>query len=464
MFPKEIYIKRRRELSKIVSGGLLIFPGNNDIPFNYPANTYLFRQDSSFLYFFGINQPNLFGIIDTDAGEDYLFGNDIDIDDIIWMGEQPSIKDYGEKVGIKNTMPFKSAAETIKKAAQAGRKIHFLNPYRSDIKILLGEILGIPTSQLSEKFSLELAKAIIKLRSIKDKYEIEEIDKTVDVAYEMHTTAMKMAHPKTIEREIAGKIEGIALSHGGPVSFPVILSQNGQILHNHHHDNVLQKGRLMVTDAGAESPMNYCSDITRTVPVGGTFTQKQQEIYETVLKANIEVIQKIKPGVYYKELHLHAAKVIATGLTEIGLMKGNVDEAVAAGAHALFFPHGLGHMMGLDVHDLEGLGENNIGYDASVQRSDQFGLAFLRLAKKLETGNVITDEPGIYFIPALIDIWRKENKFNQFINYELVEKYKDFGGIRIEDDILVTENAYKVLGKHIPKTVSEIQEIMKMSV
>jgi Xaa-Pro aminopeptidase len=297
------------------------------------------------------------------------------------------------------------------------------------------------------------------MRSIKEDIEIAELEKAIDVAYLMHTTGMKMAKPGIIEQEIAGAIEGIALSHYGPVSFPVILSIDGQTLHNHYHGNTLREGRMLVIDAGCESALHYASDITRTVPVGGRFNQRQKEIYEIVLKTNTETIKAIKPGTYYREVHLLAAKTIASGLKDLGLMKGNIDEAVVQGAHALFFPHGLGHMLGLDVHDMEGLGENFVGYDNTVSRSDQFGFAFLRMARKLEPGFVITDEPGIYFIPALIDQWRSEGKFTEFINYDKVETYKDFGGIRIEDDVLVTKDGYRVLGKPIPKTVAEVEGI-----
>ncbi|MFZ4740988.1 MAG: M24B family metallopeptidase, partial [Bacteroidales bacterium] len=307
---------------------------------------------------------------------------------------------------------------------------------------------------------IELTKAIIKQRSIKSLEEVVEIEKAIATAYDMHTTAMKMAKPGIYEREIAGKMEGIALSAGGPVSFPVILSINGQTLHNHYHGNKLEEGRMMVADAGCETEMNYCSDITRTVPVGGKFNQRQKEVYEIVLKANMKAIEAIKPGIPYREIHLLSAKVIADGLKEIGLMKGNMDEAVSKGAHAMFFPHGLGHMLGLDVHDMEGMGENYVGYDDEIKRSTQFGTAFVRLGKRLQQGYVLTVEPGIYFIPALIDQWKAENKFPEFINYDKAETYKDFGGIRIEDDILVTNDAYQVLGKPIPKTVAEIEDIM----
>ncbi len=461
MFSKEIYIERRNKLKKQLSKGIVLFPGNSDVPFNYPANTYSFRQDSSFLYFFGIKTPDVIGIIDIDSGEDLMFGNDVDIDDIIWMGEMPTMKEYAEKNGVNKIYKFSEVDGFISKALSQGRKIYFLPAYRAQTKLLLEKLLGISADEINNNVSEELIKAVVNLRSVKEPGEIEEIERTVDVAYKMHTTAMKMAMPGAKEQEIYGKIEGIALAHGGPVSFPIILSVNGQILHNHHHENILKAGQLMVTDAGAESPMHYCSDITRTTPVGGRFSQKQKEVYETVLKANLEVIKNSKPGILYKEMHLLSAKIVAQGLKDIGLMKGDVDEAVANGAHALFYPHGLGHMMGLDVHDMEGLGENYVGYNSEVQRSDQFGLAFLRMARKLESGFVITVEPGIYFIPALIDIWKKEKKFTDFINYQKLEEYRDFGGIRIEDDILITENGCRVLGKPIPKTVKEIENIMK---
>lgn len=461
MFSKEIYTARRKNLIKQLSGGIVLLPGNSDVPFNYPANIYTFRQDSSFLYFFGVKQPDVIGIIDVDSGEDYMFGNNVDIDDIIWMGQQPTMKEFAGKNGIKQTFPLSKADDFLAKALKQGRKIHFLPAYRAHTKLQLEKLLGIPANEINNNVSEELIKAVVKLRSIKEPGEIEDIERTVDVAYEMHTTSMKSAMPGAKEQEIYGKIEGIALANGGPVSFPVILSVNGQILHNHHHENILKAGQLMVTDAGAESPMHYCSDITRTTPVGGKFSQKQKEVYETVMNANFEVIKNSKPGIYYKEMHLLSAKIVAQGLKDIGLMKGDIDEAVANGAHALFYPHGLGHMMGMDVHDMEGFGENYVGYDDTVKRSEQFGLAFLRMARKLEPGFVITVEPGIYFIPALIDIWKKENKLSQFINYQKLEEYRSFGGIRIEDDILITETGCRVLGKPIPKTVKEIENLMK---
>ena len=461
MFEAKIYSERRNKLRKNLSSGIALFLGNQDSPMNYPANTYHFRQDSSFLYFFGLGEQNLAAVIDIDEGKDYLFGNDVTIDDIIWMGPQPGISDKGKLIGIENTHPMSKLEEFIKIAVKSGKKVHYLPPYRAEKTIRLESLLGIPHSQVKANASVDLIKAVVQLRSIKDAQEIKEIEKAADVAYEMHTTAMKMAQPGVYEREIAGAIEGISLSHGGPVSFPVILSINGQTLHNHYHGNMLKEGRMMVCDAGAETEMSYSSDLTRTVPVGGKFSQRQKEIYEIVLKANIEAIKAIKPGITYREIHLMSAKIIASGLKDLGLMKGDIDKAVEEGAHALFFPHGLGHMMGLDVHDMEDLGENYVGYDDEIKRASQFGLAFLRLGKKLQEGFVLTVEPGIYFIPALIDKWKEEKKCTDFINYEKVESYKDFGGIRIEDDVLVTKDGNRVLGKPVPKTVEDIEAIMK---
>jgi Xaa-Pro aminopeptidase len=461
MFSKELYINRRESLAGQIQNGIILLPGNSDVPFNYPANIYSFRQDSSFLYYFGVNQPNIMGIIDVDSGEDYMFGNDVDIDDIIWMGELPTMKDFAAKNGIKNTAPLSKVDDFIEKALKQGRKIHYLPVYRAEVKLQMEKLLGIPANEINDNVSESLIKTVVAQRSVKDKYEIEDIERSVNVAYDMHTTAMKMAQPGVTEQEIYGKMEGIALSNGGPVSFPIILSVNGQILHNHHHDNTLQKGQLLVADAGAESHLHYCSDITRTSPVGGKFSPVQKDIYEAVVDANMKVIEQCKPGISYKDMHLLSAKILAERLKSIGLMKGDIDEAVANGAHALFYPHGLGHMMGLDVHDMEGLGENYVGYDDTIKRSDQFGLAFLRMAKKLKTGYVMTVEPGCYFIPALIDIWKKEKKHSDFINYDKVDAYRDFGGIRIEDDILITENGCRVLGKAIPKTVNEVESIMQ---
>lgn len=459
MFGKEVYKQRRDQLRAQFECGILLFPGNTEAALNYRANTYRFRPDSTFLYYFGASQPDLFGIIDIDNHEDYLFGNDIDMDDIIWMGNLPTVSERAAMAGISKSFPLSEVEEYIRKAKSQNRPVHYLYPYRGLTEIQLQELLHVDRSTLKKNTSEALSVAVCNMRSRKGPEEIAEIESIVDVTGWMHVTAMKMARPGILEREIAGVIEGIALSRGAGTSFPVILSRHGETLHNHNHENILQEGDLMLVDAGAESLKYYAGDITRTTPVGGRFSQKQKEIYEIVLSANMATIEISRPGILYRDVHLNAARIIADGLKAIGLMKGDTSEAVSLGAHALFFPHGLGHMMGLDVHDMENIGEKYVGYDHTVSRSQQFGLASLRMAKKLEPDYVITDEPGIYFIPALIDQWKAESKFREFINYELLETYKDFGGIRIEDDILITANGCRVLGKPIPKTVNEVENM-----
>lgn len=460
MFQKEVYWKRRKDLRESMDNGILLLPGNDESAMNYKGNTYHYRQDSTFLYFFGVNQPGMAGVIDIDEGMDILYGDDLTIDDIIWMGEHPGMTELAGKVGVEHTRPGAQLATDLQAAISKGRKVHILPPYRGDQQVKLVSLLGCSLEEITGFVSEEFIKAVVKLRSIKDEFEIAEIEKAVDVAYIMHTTAMKMGFPGNFERELAGAIEGIALSHGGPVSFPVILSMDGQTLHNHDHSQELVEGRLVVTDAGAETSMCYASDITRTFPVGGKFDARQKAIYEIVLRANMEAIQNTAPGISNKDLHLGAAKTIASGLKDLGIMKGDVEEMVSAGAHALFFPHGLGHMMGLDVHDMENLGENFVGYGDDMQRSDQFGLAYLRMGRKLEPGFVFTIEPGCYFIPALINLWKKEGKFKEFINFHKAEEFIGLGGVRIEDDVLVTENGYRVLGTPIPKTVEEVEQTM----
>lgn len=460
MFKKEVYVNRRNQLRKQLTKGIVLMLGNEESSMNYPANTYRYRQDSDFLYFFGLDHPGFAAILDLDEGKDYIFGNNLEIDDIIWMGPQPSVENQAIEVGVENTLPLSKLADIIAHAKSTGRTIHFLPPYRSAAMLWLEGLLGIKALETKAHASVELIKAVINLRSVKETDEIIYMDSIMDVAYEMHTTAMRMAVPGIYEREIAGRIEGIALSHGGTVSFPVILSKRGETLHNHYHGNLLQQGDIIIVDAGFESPMRYATDHTRVVPVGGKFSQKQKEIYQIVLDANNNSTAAIKPGILYKDCHMIAAKTIAKGLIELGLMKGGVDEAVKAGAHTLFFPHGLGHMMGLDVHDMEALGENLVGYDEKTKRSDKFGTAYLRMARELQPGFVLTNEPGIYFIPALIDKWINEKINHEFINFDKVNQYRDFGGIRLEDDILVTENGQRNMGKQrIPITIEEVEAI-----
>jgi len=461
MFNRETYISRRQKLKRHISEGIILLLGNADSPMNYADNTYYFRQDSSFLYFFGLDFQKLAGVIDVESGEEIIFGDDVEIEDIIWMGPQIAIKEKAAEVGITKTQPYKNLQSIIEKAILSGRKIHFLPPYRAENKILLNDLLGISISKLKAYSSLELIKAIVALRSVKEEQEIAEIRKACAVGYQMHVTAMKMAKAGVWEQSIAGTIEGIANAGGGMVSFPVILSQNGETLHNHDHSKTLQNGRLLLVDAGAEIGSRYASDFTRTVPVSGKFTQQQREIYEIVMAANNRGRELTKPGSTYLSVHLAAAEVIASGLKALGLMKGDVKEAVANGAHALFMPHGLGHMLGLDVHDMEDLGQIYVGYDDETRPVNQFGTAYLRMGRKLEPGFVITNEPGIYFIPALIEKWKAEQINTDFINFDRLESYLNFGGIRLEDDILVTQSGSEILGDRIPITPDEVEEIMR---
>ncbi|MGQ8335201.1 aminopeptidase P family protein [Sunxiuqinia sp. A32] len=457
MFQSKIYVERREKLKNLVQSGLILILGNSDSPMNYRDNTYHFRQDSNFLYFFGLDFQNLAGIIDVDSGEEMLFGDDVDIEDIIWMGPQVRFSDNASKVGISNSQPFKNLFDVMLKAVSQGRKVHFLPPYRAENKLLIQELLGLAPSKQENYASLELIKAVISLRSVKDFVEIEELKKAAEGGYQMHIAAMKMAQPGVWEQKIAGVMEGISMSHGGMPSFPIILSQNGETLHNHDHSQILEKGRLMLVDAGSETTSHYASDFTRTTPVGGKFTQQQREIYEIVLAANNRAFELSKAGVTYLSVHLKVAELIAEGLKAIGLMKGNIEDAVKAGAHALFFPHGLGHMMGLDVHDMEDLGQIYVGYDDETRPVNQFGTAYLRLGRKLEKGFVITNEPGIYFIPALIEKWKNEKINSGFINFEKLDHYKSFGGIRLEDDLLITDQGCELLDKRIPITTEEVE-------
>ena len=460
MFDSKTYKNRREILKKNFSSGLLLFPGNDESPMNYPANVYRFRQDSSFLYYWGLDAPGLAAVIDVDNDQEILFGNDLGVDDIVWMGPQPSVAEKAAQVGVAHSEAIAGLEKRLREAISKGKPIHFLPQYRGESVQKLGEWLGIRPEFLNNYASPKLRKAVIAQRSIKEEQEITEIEKALDITREMHLQAMKWTKPGKFEREVAGRVEGIALSSGGRLSFPIIFSVHGETLHNEFHGNQMKEGDLVVHDAGAEAPSHYAGDITRSFPVGGKFTRKQKEIYEVVQKTQLTAIEAIRPGFPYRDVHLLAAKVMAAGLKELGLMKGDVNEAVAEGAHALFFPHGLGHMMGLDVHDMEGLGEDWVGYDEEITRSDQFGLAYLRLGKRLKPGYVLTAEPGIYFIPALIDQWKAAGRFTDFIDYDRVETYRNFGGIRIEDDVLVTDSGHRVLGTPIPKTVEEVEALV----
>ena len=455
MFNKDIYIERRNTLKKLVGEGIIVFFGNNESPCNYPANAYYpMRQDSSFLYYFGQRRDGLVGIIDVDNDREWLIGNDIDIEDIVWYGSVDSIADMAAQVGVENTAPMAELKNII---ARCKNNIHFLPPYRHDT-ILQMQKLGLDFSDSS----LPLIKAVVKMRSTKSALEIAEIEKACAIGYEMHTTAMRVARPGLTEKYVGGLVDGVANSLGEKVSFATIFTQHGEIMHGTPSYNTLESGRLALCDAGAENAENYCSDHTRTFPVSGKFTQRQLDIYRIVEECHDYVLSVAKPGVRYKDVHFAVCRLMTERLKELGLMKGDVDEAVAAGAHAMFLPHGLGHMMGMDVHDMEGLGQIYVGFDEETRPNlEQFGTNCLRMGRRLQEGFVVTDEPGIYFIPALIDDWRAQGLHKDFLDYELLETYKDFGGIRIEDDVLITADGCRFLGeKRIPYHPKDIEDFM----
>ena len=461
MFEKETYIRRRAQLKKLVGNGVVVLFGNNESPANYPANGYApFRQDSSFLYYFGQHRDGLVGVIDIDNDEEWLLGDDIDVEDIVWMGYTPSVADLAAEVGVSKTAPMAQLKVLCDKAN--GRAIHFLPPYRFDTKIQIMDLLGIHPSQQKEKASLDLIKAVVKMRATKEPQEIEAIEKACDVGYAMHTTAQLLIKPGVTERFIGGQVDGIARSLAQGVSFATIFSQHGEIMHGNPSDAPLEDGRLALCDAGCELN-DYCSDNTRTMPVNGKFTQRQLEIYSIVEACHDYVLEVAKPGVKYADVHFAVCRLMTDRLKELGLMKGDTEEAVRAGAHAMFLPHGLGHMMGMDVHDMEGLGQIYVGFDEETRPNlEQFGTNCLRMGRKLEPGFVVTDEPGIYFIPHLIDLWKKEGHCKEFLNFDLLETYKDFGGIRIEDDLLITEDGCRFMGsKRIPYHPQELEDFMK---
>lgn len=459
MFSADVYIERRKRLRNDVQTGVILFLGNEESPMNYPDNQYPFRQDSSFLYFFGLDCPGLAAVIDVDQGTECIFGDDCTVDDIIWSGPQPTLKEKCRETGISETAGLDKLPDVLNKAVQQGREIHFLPQYRAENVLKIQQLLGIHPSTVAGHVSETLIKAVVAQRSIKSEQEIEQIEAALDISYEMQTLAMRMSKPGVYERQVVAAMEAVVLSHGSALSFPTIFSIHGETLHNHYYGNKMQAGDMAVNDSGAESTLHYASDITRTVPVSGKFSQKQKEIYSIVLDSQEKAIEAVKPGVEFRDVHLLACMELASGLKDLGLMKGDIEQAVIAGAHTLFFQCGLGHMLGLDVHDMEGLGEEYVGYTDSIKRNPEFGFRSLRLAKALEPDFAITVEPGIYFIPELIKRWKAEQKNSQYINYQQVEQYLDFGGIRIEDDVLVTQTGCRVLGRPIPKTISEVEEM-----
>ena len=463
MFSKETYVNRRAELKKLVKSGIIILFGNNESPANFPANGYYpFRQDSTFLYYFGPKRDGLVGVIDVDNDKELLIGNDIDIDDIVWYGSVDSVHDMAEHAGVKESAPMKQLQVICDNAMKEKRTIHFLPPYRHDTMIQIFDLLGIHPSKQREAASVELIKAVVKMRSTKEQQEIEEIERACAIGYKMHTTAMRVTKPGVTEKYVGGQVNGIANSYGAMVSFPTIFSQHGEIMHGNPSMAVLESGRLALCDCGGETMEHYCSDNTRTFPVNGKFTQRQLEIYSIVEDCHDLALKISKPGVKYFDVHMDVCRLMTDRLKELGLMMGDTEEAVRAGAHAMFLPHGLGHMMGMDVHDMEGLGQTYVGFDDETRPNlEQFGTNCLRMGRRLEEGFVVTDEPGIYFIPALIDEGRAKGLHKDFINYEKLETYKDFGGIRIEDDILITSDGCRFLGEErIPYHPKDVEDFM----
>jgi len=458
MFSKATYEQRRADLRARIEGGLLLLLGNNESPMNFADNWYHFRQDSSFLYYFGLNQPELAAVIDVDEGATVIFGDELTVEHIVWTGDLPTVAERAEMAGVTDTRPRAALSEVVGSAVAAGRPVRFLPPYRTDNTLLLHELLGVPLREVADQASLDFIRAVVDQRSIKSDEEIAELDRAVDTSVDMHTAAIRMARPGMLESEIAAEVERIAIAAGGRPSFQVIATVHGETLHNHFHGNTIADGDLFLLDAGAETATGYAGDLSSTFPVSRRFTDRQRMIYEVTLAAHHAAVSMLAPGVPNRDVHFAAARVIAEGMKELGLMKGDVAEALAAGAHAMFFPAGVGHMMGLDVHDMEDLGEVHVGYGGEA-KSSQFGLKSLRLARELEPGFVLTIEPGIYFVPQLMDLWRSQNHCAEFLDFDALDQWRDFGGIRNEEDYLITSDGARRLGKAKPLTVDDIEAL-----
>ncbi len=456
MFATTIYKNRRAQLISMVGQGVIVLLGNDLVGMNYLDNAYPFRQDSSFLYFCGVNRPGFAVLLDCDTGEEFLAGPEQTLSEVIWSGPQPSLAHWAQKSGIAHWGSFDQLAHTLNQVQAMTRPVHYLPPYRGEHVLKLASLLGLGPAEVEKNISVPFIKAVVALRSVKTGAEVHEIRQAIALSQQLYALLMTHCQPGITEQELYGRLQGFVLAQGSQEAFPTILTRRGQVLHNHTRDQVLAQGDLLLVDSGVCSKEGYGSDITRTLPVNGTFSSRQQDIYEVVLAAQAAGCAKIAPGVPFVDCHLAAARTVTQGLKDLGLMHGDPDDAVRAGAHALFFPHGLGHMLGLDTHDMENLGEDYVGYDQTFKRSSQFGLAGLRLARQLQSGFVVTVEPGIYFIPALITQWQAEKKLDAFIHYQALEDYMDFGGIRIEDDILVTEQGFENLSYNIPKNITEL--------
>ncbi|GLU56602.1 aminopeptidase P family protein [Dyadobacter frigoris] len=462
MFSIDVYKERRDKLKKAVGHGLILFLGNEEVGMNYRDNTYHFRQDSSFLYFFGLDKPGLAALINIDEDIEIIIGNEPTIDDIVWMGTQPSLTEIAAQTGINKVAESNSLGILIKKSLSSGQAVHYLPPYRSDAVIKLSDILEIPNTKVKEGASVILIKAVIAQRAYKSALEVTEIDKAVNISNEMHLAAIRYSKENVTEKYVAGIVEGLALSAGGTIAYPVIYTVNGQTLHNHPTNDTLKKGQLILCDCGAETAMHYAGDLTRTFPVDQKFTSLQKEVYEIVLKAEQAAANSLRPGIRFLDIHKLACEHLVDGLKQLGLMKGDVKDAVSEGAHTLFFQCGLGHMMGLDVHDMEDLGEQFVGYSEGMVKSKEFGLKSLRLGRELEAGFVLTVEPGLYFIPELMDMWQAQGKLKDFINYDKLAAFRNFGGARVEENFLITESGYQLLGEPLIKAVSDIEGLNRL--
>lgn len=459
IFNTSVYSTRRQALLQNMGSGLIILMGNEESSMNYKDNTYPFRQDSTFLYYFGLDVAGLAAAIDTESGEVVIFGNELSMDDIVWTGPLPSVKEMASTVGVSLTAPYNDIDIWIRKAQATGRAIHILPPYRPENRIKLAEWLQIPVQDVDRQVSLKLIKAVIRQRVIKEAVEVTEIEKAVSISNDMHLAGIQYARPGMKEYEVAAQVQEVAFAAGGRLSYPIICTVNGETLHNHYYGNTIREGQMLLLDAGAENDLHYAGDLTRTFPVGKKFTTGQKEVYNVVLSAMDHAISLLKPGVRFLDVHAGACEKLVEGLTAMGIMKGNAAEAVAAGAHTLFFQCGLGHMMGMDVHDMEDLGEQYVGYSDNLQKSKAFGWKSLRLGRAVEPGYVLTIEPGVYIIPSLIDQWVAEKKHTSFINYKALEAFRNFSGIRIEDNFLVTADGNRKLGSYLPKTVEEIEAL-----
>ena len=463
LFETSVYGNRRNVLKKNINSGLILLMGNEEIGMNYKDNWYPYRQDSCFLYYFGIGISGLAAIIDADSGEEAIFGNDLSIDDIVWTGPQPTLVEMAAAVGISKTAPYETIEKVIRTAITSGRQIHFIPPYRSENKIKIAQWLNIAVGAVSHSASVPLIKAIVGQRSYKEDCEVEEMHKAAIISADMHMAAMRYAKAGMKEYEVMAKVKETAYANNASLSFHPIVTIHGETLHNVYAGNTIQEGQMVLCDAGAANDMGYAGDLTCTFPVGKRFTSKQKELYEIVLRAHTSSVAMLKPGVLFKDVYLNAAQKIVEGMQQLGVMKGDAQEAVAAGAHAMFFQCGLGHMIGLDVHDMEDLGEPYVGYTELLKKSTQFGMKSLRLGRALEPGFTLTVEPGIYLIPQLIDAWKAENKLAEFFNFDVLEQYRDFSGIRVEEDYLITEKGYRLLGKKLPMTVHEVEAVREQS-